>query len=277
MGGTVLREWWQELADLVLPADCAGCGAPRAGLCPECADLLGAGRVRRVRPEPGQPAAAAPRDPVRVAAALPPVYAAGGYGDELRAVLLAHKERGALRLTRPLASALAGAVRAAARPSQAWGAGTLLLVPVPSARRAVGARGHDPVLRMARGAAGELRGTGLPARVVPALRRRRRVADQAGLTASARAANLDGALTVPGAAGRLLAEGPIVLVDDLMTTGASLAEAARAVAAGGGRVVGAAVVAAVAGSGLSEGLRPAAATASRPRAGTDLRGGTFSW
>jgi orotate phosphoribosyltransferase len=37
---------------------------------------------------------------------------------------------------------------------------------------------------------------------------------------------------------------PVVLVDDLMTTGASLAEGARALAAAGGRLTGAAVVAA---------------------------------
>ncbi|MDK1476923.1 phosphoribosyltransferase family protein [Streptomyces sp. 549] len=229
-----MREWWQELADLVLPADCAGCGAPRAGLCAECTSALH-GPVRRVRPDPPG------GDPGR----LPAVYAAGEYGDELRAVLLAHKERGALRLTRPLAAALERAVRAAARSCAEPGAGPLLLVPVPSARRAVAARGHDPVLRMARAAAGRLRGSGRQVRVLAALRARRRVADQAGLGAAARARNLSGALEVPGAAVPLLAAGPVVLVDDLMTTGCSLAEACRAVGAAGGRVAGAAVVAAV--------------------------------
>jgi orotate phosphoribosyltransferase len=46
----------------------------------------------------------------------------------------------------------------------------------------------------------------------------------------------------PGS-GRLLKAAPVVLVDDLMTTGASLVAAARAVEAVGGRVAGAAVVA----------------------------------
>jgi hypothetical protein len=57
------------------------------------------------------------------------------------------------------------------------------------------------------------------------------VADQTGLSSRQRLANLAGALEVPGGGARLLAGGQVVLVDDLMTTGASLAEAARAVRA----------------------------------------------
>ncbi|MFG2729696.1 ComF family protein [Streptomyces canus] len=105
----------------------------------------------------------------------------------------------------------------------------VLLVPVPSARRAVRARGHDPARRIALVAAGELRRSGMSARVVAVLRQRRRVADQSGLNSRQRLDNLAGALTVVPGGGRLLAEGLVVLVDDLMTTGASLTEAARAV------------------------------------------------
>jgi hypothetical protein len=77
-------------------------------------------------------------------------------------------------------------------------------------------------------AAGELRRTGTPARVVAVLRQRRWVADQAGLNSRERLVNLAGALEVVAGGARLLAGGPVVLVDDLMTTGASLREAARA-------------------------------------------------
>jgi predicted amidophosphoribosyltransferase len=171
---------------------------------------------------------------------LPVVHAATRYADEVRAVLLSHKERGALALATPLGVALAGAVRAGLREvrARADGAGRLgdagtpvRLVPVPSARGAVRARGHDPARRIALAAAGELRRTGTPARVLAVLRQRRTVADQSGLTSRQRLDNLAGALAVaPGAAG-LLTGGPVVLVDDLMTTGASLTEAARAVRA----------------------------------------------
>ncbi len=241
-----MRGWWREIAGLVLPVDCAGCGHPRTELCGRCQGLLGgAATVRRVRPSVEPPG-------------LPPVYAAGRYGDEVRAVVLAHKERGALGLARPLGSALAGAVvRAAWRPvpgaagaggptmpgGYAAGAPPLVLVPVPSSRRAVAQRGHDATARMARAAARELRRRGVPARAAAVLRQRRPVADQSLLGAAGRLANLSGAVEAAGTAGSLLTAGPVVVVDDLMTTGASLTVAARAVAVAGGRVAGAAVVA----------------------------------
>ncbi|MFC7310484.1 ComF family protein [Streptomyces monticola] len=255
-----MRGWWRDFADLVLPADCGGCGSPRAVLCGSCRAALCGRAPRLVRPVP-EPAG------------LPVVHAAAPYEDEVRAVLLAHKERGALGLAEALGAALAGAVRAGlpAPPWEPWpsaepgltavagapGAGVqgagpsgaghrsgagltgpcglpgpVLLVPVPSARRAVAARGHDPARRIALAASRELRRTGVGARVFPVLRQRRRIADQSGLNSRQRLENVTGALDVAAGAGRLLAEHRVVLVDDLMTTGASLAEAARALRAG---------------------------------------------
>ncbi|MCK8676764.1 ComF family protein [Streptomyces lichenis] len=230
-----MRQWWDEIAGLVLPVDCAGCGRPRTRWCEGCAQALYGSGAQRVRPVP-EPAG------------LPPVFAAAPYANAPRAVLLGHKERGALPSVRPLGAALAEAVRAAAAdcPTSAarrslaaargGGGGPLLLVPVPSARRAVRARGHDPGRRIAAAAAAELRRTGTPARVLPVLRQRGRVADQAALTARERLDNMAGALELVPGGGRLLdgwlrEGGRPVLVDDLMTTGASLAEASRALAA----------------------------------------------
>ncbi|MDX3232845.1 ComF family protein [Streptomyces sp. ME19-01-6] len=224
-----MRMWCREIAGLVLPAGCAGCGRAGGALCGRCREVLCGAGARPVRPSPAPPG-------------LPPVHAAAAYEDEARAVLLAHKERGELRLAAALGEALAGAVGAAG--ARSGGERPLLLVPVPSARRAVAARGHDPARRIALAAAGVLRRGGRPARVLPVLRQLRAVTDQAGLDARRRRENLTGALGAVPRCGRLLAEGPVVLVDDLMTTGASLAEAARAVRAAGGLVTGAAVVAA---------------------------------
>ncbi|WP_420711156.1 ComF family protein [Streptomyces sp. NRRL S-337] len=225
---------------------------------------------------------------------LPGVWAGAPYADEVRAVLLAHKERGALRLAGPLGWVLAGAVRGL------WhGVEPLLLVPVPSARRSVAGRGHDPVRRIALAAAREMRrpgaaaaaaagtgvgeGAGAPpeepgarpgVHVLPSLRQLRPVADQAGLSGPERRSNLAGALGVRRGAERLLSGQPVVLVDDLVTTGATLAEAARAVTAAGGRVIGAAVVAAPTSS-FGTGRRPRTDGPGTAGGGHDTVGGGY--
>ncbi|GAA2964436.1 ComF family protein [Streptomyces enissocaesilis] len=221
-----MHGWWREISGLVLPVACGGCGRPRTLLCAECGQALYGAGARRVRPRPEPPG-------------LPAVHAAAPYEDAVRAVLLGHKERGALGLAGPLGVALAGAVRGAAAGSPAGAAEPLLLVPVPSAPGAVRARGHDPARRIALAAAGELRRAGVPARVLAVLRQRRAVYDQTGLSARERGANLAGALEVAAGGSRLLGGGRVVLVDDLMTTGASLAEAARALSAARERLISA--------------------------------------
>lgn len=147
--GVMRNAWraWQELSGLLLPVACAGCGRPRTELCTACGAALHGAPARLVRPSPRPPG-------------LPAVYAAAPYENAVRAVLLAHKERGALGLAGVLGRALAGCVRAGAgRPGDA---GPLLLVPVPSARSSTAARGHDPVRRIAAAAARDLRRAGLP-------------------------------------------------------------------------------------------------------------------
>ncbi|MFJ2598022.1 ComF family protein [Streptomyces erythrochromogenes] len=212
-----MRGWWQELAGLVLPVDCAGCGAVRVLVCADCRGALSGAAAGLVRPSPRPEG-------------LPVVQAAAAYEGAVRAVLLAHKERGALPLAGVLGAALAAAVLAGGTGP---GPGEVALVPVPSARRQVRARGHDPARRIALAAAGRLRRAGVPARVAPVLGLRRAVADQAGLGARERRENLAGALAVRRDGARLTGGARIVLVDDVVTTGATLAEAARAVRAAG--------------------------------------------
>lgn len=228
--------------DLVLPQRCAGCGAAGGGACAACtARLTAPARCRRPRPAPP---------------GLPPVWAVTPYDGTTRRLIVAYKERGRAGLVRPLGAGLARSVLAAAgegppldRPPGGAPAaarpvvpapGPLLLVPVPSARAAVRRRGDDPALRLARAAARTVTRYGVPARCLPVLGHRRRVADQAGLAAAERLANLRGAL----AARRDLPDARLIVVDDVVTTGATLAEAARALRAAGAEVLAAAVVAA---------------------------------
>lgn len=211
--------------DLVLPRACAGCRAPGRPLCPACrTDLAG----------PPAPAWPSPRP-----AGLPTPWAGAPYDGSARRAIVAYKERGRWELARPLGEALARAVVAASAPGA-----RLWVAPVPSRRGAVRRRGHDPPVALARSAVGELRRRGRSARLVNALRHRRRVADQAGLSAGERAANLAGALFVPAAYRDAVGQRSVIVVDDVITTGATVAEAARALRAAEAQVEAAAVVAA---------------------------------
>jgi predicted amidophosphoribosyltransferase len=205
------------LLDLVLPRSCTGCEAPGSGLCASCRAVLAARPLGLVRPSP-------------CPAGLPEVAALSSYAGEVQRLLLAHKEKGQLGLTKPLGRALAAAVRVHGLDP----VDPVVLCPVPSSRAAVRQRGHDHAMRLARAASRTL---GLEARrlLVPA----RTVADQAGLTTRQRADNVAGALRATGVPAL-----PVVVVDDVMTTGATLVEAARALRAQGHLVAGAAVVAA---------------------------------
>ncbi|MCA1823716.1 MAG: ComF family protein [Frankia sp.] len=218
------------LLDLVFPLSCPGCGARGAAACRPCAALLD---------RPGRPAWPRPSPP-----GLPPPFAVTAYDGAARAFLLAYKEHGQLALQHALGRAVANAVRSAVAdvaPST-----SLWLVPVPSTRAARRLRGDDVVLRLARRAARILRSDGTDVRALPVLRHRRTVRDSAGLSAVDRAHNLAGAFAIePCRLGVVLAR-PVVLVDDLITTGATLAECARALRAGGVDVLAGATVAATA-------------------------------
>lgn len=224
------RPWWATLLDLVLPTECAGCGQTGSadiaeGLCSACALTLSGApvHVRPARRPPG----------------LPPVHALAPYREAVAEVIIAQKEHNRLDLARPLGRALARAILAACPEAI-----PLWLVPAPSARSSVRRRGQDPVRRMARVAAAEIRAQGRTANVLPALRHQRHVTDQVGLTRQERAHNLRGALAVRPAAAARLIQRPAILIDDVMTSGATLAEAARAIRTAGGQPVAAAVLAA---------------------------------
>lgn len=191
---------------VLFPVECAGCGAADRGLCADCV------------------AALAPRPALRSTAGGLRVWTALEYGGVVRRILLAFKEQERTDLAAHLAGPLASALAAGAPGSP------VELVAVPTSRAAYRRRGYDPVALLARRAG--LR----PSRV---LRPIRGTARQKTLGVEDRAANLRGAL----AATRPLAGRSFLIVDDVLTTGATLDEAARAIREAGGAVLGAATLA----------------------------------
>jgi predicted amidophosphoribosyltransferase len=215
--------------DLLLGGTCVGCGRAGRLLCPVCAGEL--------------PVGAVPSWPRPTPAGLVEPWAAAPYDGTVRAMVLGLKERRLLGLAAPLSRLLAAAVA-----RELPGGGPVVLVPVPSRSSTVRARGHDPTRTVTAQAARLLRLEGLDVEVHRLLRLRARVADQAGLDAAERAANLGGSMQVRVRAlrpsWRWLQPARVVVCDDVLTTGSTAREAQRALETAGLEVVRVAVVAA---------------------------------
>jgi predicted amidophosphoribosyltransferase len=213
---SALGDTWSALVDLVLPAECAGCAGAaghRGGLCGDCVAALAAAKPQRVRPQPEPPG-------------LPRCVALAAYGGSLREAILAYKERGRHTLAGPLGDRLSDVVAAALGATP----GPVLLVPVPATTAAARDRYGDHMLRLARRAARGLTRRGWPAGVACPLRARPRP-DSAELSSPDRLRAAESAfMLVPGRlpAVRAAVRGGVrlVVVDDVVTTGATLAAAA---------------------------------------------------
>lgn len=214
--------------DLVLPLECGGCGAPSVRWCDTCDAELAVG--------PDQPHLVSPRIDPHV-----PVFALGRYAGARRRAIVAVKEHGRNDLVAPLAHALAVAVHRLLT----WGMVDvpLAIVPAPTRRSAARRRGGDPVGRVAAAATSLL--TGRPGVVVaPALRMKALARDSVGLNSTARERNVAGRVVLQrGGLGRLR-RGEVLLVDDIITTGATMAESVRVLQATGARVAAVLVIAA---------------------------------
>ena len=197
------------MLDLILPLQCGGCGAPSTRWCDACA--------RELSVAPDQPHVVNPRVPV---------FALGRYAGARRQAILGLKEHGRADLVGPLAAALATGVHRLL----SWGIveTPLTVVPAPTRRSAARRRGGDPVTRLARTAV-----AGHPAiTVVPALRMRALVRDSVGLGTAARERNVAGRVLLRGT--RPASEA--LIVDDIVTTGATARESVRVLSAVGVRV-----------------------------------------
>lgn len=202
---------WATLLDLVLPRTCPGCG-DGVPWCDACAAELD-GRPRRVLPPPSEEDSE-----------LPPVYAMSGYRGPVRAAILAAKEHGRRDLPGLLGVSLGAALARLA--SVAVITAPLWLVPAPTRPAAARRRGGDPMTLMARTAAPILQSAGHPTGVAPCLFTGRGARDSVGLDAAARRANLEGRIRWRESAAPPTGT-TVVLVDDVLTTGATAAAASR--------------------------------------------------
>jgi predicted amidophosphoribosyltransferase len=208
--GSVVRAALADALALVLPVACAGCDEPDVALCEECRLEL---RPHVIRSAQG----------LAVFSGLP-------YTGVPARVVRALKGEGRTGLARELAPALRAAADAAVEGAGDAASGGIVLVAVPTSGAAYRRRGYRVVELVARRA-------GL--RTARLLRTSRATADQRGLGREARRGNVAHSMRARGAEGLR-----IVLIDDVVTTGATLDEAARALRAGGAEVLAAATIAA---------------------------------
>lgn len=206
----VLRAIGADVLALVLAAACAGCDAPETLLCASCR--------RRIRAHPVMTSTTAG---LAVRAAMP-------FESVPARCVRRLKDEGETRLAQPLGAALGEVLRSVLETSPVGG--PVAMVPVPTSRAAFRRRGYRVPELLIRRAGYE------PRRLLSV---RRPTADQRGLDVEGRTRNVHGSMRARAGGG-----GAVVLVDDVMTTGATLDEAARELREAGADVLSAVVLAA---------------------------------
>lgn len=233
--GAQISEGLRPVVDLVYPPRCALCGdavADQGGLCADCWSEL---------QFPGEPSCETCNRPLGtgsaerhsrcfVCAAEPPqhsgVYAATLYNDASRKLILAYKHGRKIALARLLARLMAARL-----PENHEGAP--LLVPVPLHRWRLWNRGFNQAALLAQ----ELGKLGKGDVCVDALVRRKRTPSLGGLGQSERQHALSGAIVHRGSRQGLIDGRDVILVDDVLTSGATSNACIAALSGSGARSV----------------------------------------
>ena len=221
--GGVLRQAATRALDAALPANCVGCGAEGPPICPGCEPALDARLT--------SPAGVTIGLPGDVPEPLLQLDWCAPFHGVVRAALHAIKYGGEQRLAEPLG-------RAVARRWAAVGVGAEVAMHVPVHRDRERQRGYDQAALIALHAADQLR---LP--FVPILSRARATTAQFDLDRRDRARNVRDAFVVDPSSAAVVRDHWVLLIDDVVTTGATLAACATALEAAGALGVSAITVA----------------------------------
>ena len=238
----VLAGALSEVTALAVPVECVCCAKEDRAICAGCERQLRLLTKRPFRAESAAPALMGSDGSI-----LLPVVAAGIYREELAQSVLSFKRHGQGPLGAALGRALGKAVLAATgtASSEVW------LVPVPSSGSAYRKRGFSPVhLLLARlrhdAALGGMKCHDVLRKVrSPSTAGGGGPGGQKGLGRGDRVRRVRRSMrAVRGAGAAGLAGRPCIIIDDVLTTGSTLAEAARALHQAGAVVRGAVVLAA---------------------------------
>ena len=211
-----LRELMLDLLALLWPTSCAGCGFPDRDLCDACRSELS---TREVREHHGVGA---------------PCFVAGDYTGIVREALVAFKHRGAFGFAKPLGRRLGAPLRRACAEAAR---DPPLIVTIPTRRKTFRQRGYRHVDELVRVALAAER---IPAPRVAALALRRGRTSQVGLGAEERARNarrITGRRGMFGVVGTRLQGAGVIIVDDVITTGATMRAARDALTEAGATVI----------------------------------------